>query len=103
MRLTLVRSSLPLVLVAAMMWAQPAKPLLDPRSTQAVAVKDSSTASAHAQATSRSKSHHARRRRTSRRKGAKRTAYRPAYTQNSVEIMNGDSTQKVVFNNDDSA
>ena len=44
------------------------------------------------------KSYHAK---ASSHSGAKRHPYRPEYMQNSVEVMNGESTQKVVFNNDE--
>jgi hypothetical protein len=102
MRLTLVRSSLPLVLVATMVWGQQAKSSLAAKTPQPVAVKDSGAASPHAKAAHKTQTHRraARHRRASSRRSAKRAAYRPAYTQNSVEVMNGASTQKVVFQND---
>jgi hypothetical protein len=103
MRLTLVKSSLPLILVATMVWGQQAKPSSAPQNAQPNAEKDSGTKSAHANAAHKTRVHHraSRRRKASRRKGAKRAAYRPEYRQNSVEVMNGASTQKVVFQNDD--
>lgn len=105
MRLTLVKSSLPLILVASMVWGQQAKPSSAPQIAQPTEGKDSGTKSAHAKAAHKTQVHHraSRRRKASRRKGAKRAAYRPAYTQNSVEVMNGASTQKVVFQSEDAA
>ena len=103
MRLTLVSSSLPLVLVATMVCGQQARPSSAPQTAQPNAVRDSGAQSAHAKAAHKRQVHHraARHRKASSRKGAKRAAYRPKYTQNSVEVMNGASTQKVVFQNDD--
>jgi hypothetical protein len=43
---------------------------------------------------------HKRHRRTAARRGKKRPEYRPEYSENSVEVMNGDATNKVVFQND---
>src|SRR5437868_4287112 len=105
MRLTLVRSSLPLVLVATMMCAQQTKPSSEPQTARPIAEKHSGTPTAHLKAAHKSQVHHraVKHRKASSRKGAKRAAYRPEYTQNSVEVMNGASTQKVVFQNDDAA
>jgi hypothetical protein len=105
MRLTLVRSSLPLVLVATMMCGQQAKPSSPSQTGQPIAAKNSGTQSGHAKVAHKTQTHRraVRRKYVSKRKGAKRQAYRPAYTQNSVEVMNGASTQKVVFQDDAAA
>ncbi len=105
MRLTLMRSGLPLVFVATMLWGAQAKPSSALQTSQATAVKDSVTPSMGAKATHKTQIHHqaSRRRKASSRRAAKRAAYRPEYKQNSVEVMNGASTQKVVFQNDDAA
>ena len=50
-----------------------------------------------------SASHHSVHKRHARRavhKGKKRGQYRPEYSENSVEVINGDATKKVVFQND---
>jgi hypothetical protein len=103
MRLILASSSLPLVLVATMVCGQQANPLSAPQTAQPTAVKNSGVQSTHAKAAHKSQVHQraATHRKASSHKGAKRAAYRPEYTQNSVEVMNGASTQKVVFRNDD--
>jgi|GEM_PF-2332133 len=105
MPLTFVGSSLPFVLVATMAFGQQVKP--SQQATQPSAVKDSGTTSAPAKVAPKSQTHprvvQSKRRRVSSRRGAKRPAYRPEYTQTSVEVMNGASTQKVVFKNDEAS
>jgi hypothetical protein len=105
MRLTLLRSSLPFVLVATMVCGQQTKPSSAPQTAQPTGAEDSGSQSAEAKVARKTQTHHrgVRRRKASSRKRAKRAAYRPEYTQNSVEVMNGASTQKVVFQNDDAA
>lgn len=69
---------------------------------QPSAAKDSGSAGTQAKAPKTT--HRVARKRRSRaayKHGVKRTAYRPAYTQNAVEVINGASTQKVVFHNDE--
>ncbi len=105
MRLTLMRSGLPLFFVATMLCAEQTKPSSALQTSHPTAVKDSGTPSARINSTHKTQTHHqaSTRRKASGRKDAKRAAYRPEYKQNSVEVMNGASTQKVVFQNDDAA
>jgi hypothetical protein len=105
MRLTVVRWSLPLVLVATMLCGEQGKTVPAPETAQPAAVKNSGTQNAQAKPAHKTQLHHreSKHRTASSRKGAKRAAYRPEYTQNSVEVMNGASTQKVVFKNEDAA
>jgi hypothetical protein len=103
MQLTFLKSSLPLVLVATLMYGQ--KPASTQRPTRQSAVKQSSTAKTELQtARHQTKLHHrvARKKNTkaSYRNGAKRAAYRPEFTEHSVEVINGASTKHVVFNDE---
>jgi hypothetical protein len=99
MRLTFVRCILPLAFVSVMSSGQEAKPPSTQQSTQQSAVKDSGVSGAQTKTAQTGKTHHrvARKRYAKTTGGAKRPAYRPEYTQNSVEVINGASTKKVVF------
>jgi len=111
MQLTFLKSSLPFVLVATLMSGQQGKPASTPQPTQQSAVKQPSAAGAQAKAAHETKLHHRvirkKNTRASYRKGAKRAAYRPEFTEHSVEVINGSSTKQIVFNDekkpDDSA
>jgi len=105
MRLTFVRWSLPLVLVSMMAFAQQSTPAAQKLPQEAVA-KSSAAQSDHARIAKATTTHHraaAREKAASSRISSKRPAYRREYTQNSVEVMNGASTQKVVFHTDEPA
>jgi hypothetical protein len=72
-----------------------------PQKTQTDAAKRSSGQVPHTVATKTT--HHAvhkRHKKAVARRGAKRPVYRPEYSENSVEVINGDATKKVVFQND---
>lgn len=101
----LVRMALGLLLVPGpmVMAGQQAQPHTDQKPKQA-AVTQASAQPSQAAKTTQKKSYHAARRRRSRAAArAKRAAYRPEYTENSVEVINGESTKKVVFHNDEIA
>ncbi|MGA9585133.1 MAG: hypothetical protein WBQ95_07380 [Terracidiphilus sp.] len=99
MRLTFVRCILPLAFVSTMSIGQEAKPPSTQQSTPQTAVKGSVTPSAQTKVAQTPKTHHrvTRKRYSKSASGAKRPEYRPEYTQNSVEVINGASTKKVVF------
>jgi hypothetical protein len=98
MRLTFVSCILPLALVATMS-GQQAKPPSIQQSSQQSTAKDSGTPGTQTKVAQSTKTQHrvARKRHSKGALGAKRAAYRPEYTQNSVEVINGASTKKVVF------
>jgi len=100
MKLTFLKSSLPFVLVATMVSGQ--KPASTPQSTQQSAGKQSSAPVVQAKAAHETKPYHRavrkRNTRASYRNGAKRAAYRPEFTEHSVEVINGSSTKQIVFN-----
>lgn len=103
MRLVRMALGLPLVLGPMVVAGQQAQPATVQKPAHA-AVKQSSAQPSHAAKTTQKGSFHAARRRRSRAAArAKRAAYRPEYTENSVEVINGDSTKKVVFHNDEIA
>lgn len=100
-----IRTCLPLVLSgvlgSAMLVGQQAPPATAHASTAANAAKRSS-----APTTSRRTAHSIVKKRHARgaaHKGAKRPEYRPLYSENSVEVINGDATKKVVFHDDQAA
>lgn len=102
MRLILMSSSLSLVLLATSLGAQ-SGPAQNPSQPAAMKKPDTQSTQTRSVAT-RKTTHRAARskyaaRNAKRRKGSKRPAYRPEFTQNTVEVINGASTQKVVFNN----
>ena len=101
MQLTFLKASLPIVLGAALMAGQEGKPASTAQSPQASAVKQSS-AQAKIAHTTKARHRVARKRhgKASHRKGVKRAAYRPEFKENSVEVINGASTKRVVFNED---
>ena len=74
------------------------------QSTQQSAVKDSGGPSAQPMAAQTPKTHHRvawkRNSKAVAPRRGKRPVYRPEYTQNSVEVINGASTKKVVFHSD---
>jgi hypothetical protein len=92
----LMQICLPLVLGPVMMLAQQTQPRTTPKTTQTSAAKPAN-ATAHPHRTSR---RHHRRSQVAAHKRAKRAAYRPDYTENTVEVINGGSTNKVVFHNE---
>jgi hypothetical protein len=98
MRTTFASCILPLTLVLPMAFGQqvtPATPAATAKAQQQVATKSATARNTPAKGSTKGEHHKA-----SSRKGAKRSAYRPEYTQNSVEVMNGASTQRVVFHDD---
>ena len=99
MRLTFVRCILPLAFVSTMLIGQEAKQPSTHQSVSQSAVRNSAAPSAQARVAQTNKTHHrvTRKRHSKSASGAKRPAYRPEYTQNSVEVINGASTKKVVF------
>lgn len=94
----LIQMCLPLVLGPLIGAAQQAQPSVTQKPAQTPAAKQSSAA-----VTGHKTSHRAARRRHAARKGAKRRAYRPEYADNTVEVINGSSTNKVVFHNEPAA
>ena len=105
MRLTFLNGILPLALVTTMLSEQQPIPPSVKQPTQQSAGKNSAAPSAHAKVaqTKTVRRRVTRKRRAKARRGSKRAAYRPEYTQNSVEVINGASTQKVVFHSDQAA
>lgn len=103
MRLTFVRWSLLLVLVS-MAAGQQLTPEAQHPAKQAAA-KSSTAHDAQARNPQTRQTPHpsATKAHSTARRNAARPAYRPEYTQNSVEVMNGASTQKVVFHIDEPA
>ena len=102
MRRTFVSCTFALALVSTMLPGQEAKQPSTERSTQQSAAKDSGASGAQTRAAQAKKTYHraARKQYSKAGKGAKRPAYRPEYTENSVEVINGASTKKVVFQSD---
>lgn len=100
MQLTFLKSSLPFVLVATLMSGQKTPSTQQP--TQQSAVKQSSAAGVQAKTAHETRARHrvVRKKNTkaSYRNGAKRAAYRPEFTEHSVEVINGSSTKQIVFN-----
>ncbi len=100
MQLTFLKSSFPFVLVATLMSGQ--KPATTQQSTQQSAVKQSSATDVPAKAADKTNPpHRAVRKKSTRasyRNRAKRAAYRPEFTEHSVEVINGSSTKQIVFN-----
>lgn len=98
MQLTLLKSSLPFVLAATLLSGQQGKSV----PAQQSAAKESPAAAVQGKSAQETKAHprlvRKRNRRASHRIGAKRAAYRPEYTEHSVEVINGSSTKQVVFN-----
>jgi len=94
----LMSMSLPLVLGSVMgpfiLAGQQAQSVPSQKPTQTNAARQSSVQSPHKAATRHRKSY---RHLKVARKGAKRPEYRPEYKENSVEVINGEATKKVVF------
>lgn len=84
-----------LVAGAVTLAAQQAQPAAAQRPAQAPAAKSSSGQNLHITAARHTTSHHARK--AAARKRAKRPEYHPAYSENAVEVINGDTTKKVLF------
>lgn len=103
MRPTFLRCILALSFISVTLPAQETKPATAHAATQQISGQNSGSSSSNVKSThSDSAQHHVVRKRRSRvayKHGAKRSAYRPEYTQNAVEVINGASTQKVVFHN----
>jgi hypothetical protein len=104
MRVTFASCILPLALVSAMALAQQTESRTTVNVAQQVVTKYGTAQNSHAKAaqtaTPAHRSTKGKHPKASSRKRAKRPAYRPEYAQNSVEVMNGASTQKVVFHDD---
>jgi hypothetical protein len=102
MRRTFLNSSLPFVFVATLMSGQQGKPSSTQQPMQQSATKQSSRPGVQAKATQEAKTHprvaHKRNTSASHRNGAKRSQYRPEFTEHSVEVINGSSTKQVMFN-----
>jgi hypothetical protein len=99
MRLTMMSLSLVFVLISAS--AQQPAALKRPQPAKAMSVD---APGGHARVATRRAHHRAARKvQAVHRKGAKRRVYRREYNQNSVEVMNGASTQKVVFHDSEPA
>ena len=107
MRPTFLSCIVPLALLTMMASGQQTKPATVQQTAQQSAGKDSGAPSPRAKAGQTQRTHYpvARKRhsRAAYKHGAKRTAYRPEYTQNSVEVINGASAQKVAFHNDEAS
>ena len=101
MQLTFAKWILPLSLVSLIAFGQQPTAASTQKPVQASGVTPSTAQSTRTNAARTTKTHQrvvrSKYSKTSGRKGAKRREYRPEYTQNSVEVMNGASTQKVVF------
>jgi hypothetical protein len=104
MRMTFSSCVLLLVVVSPMAFGQQATPVTTTRVAPQVEKKSATAQSADAKGVQTKATHHrsatGKRSKGSTPKRAKRPAYRPEYTQNSVEVMNGASTQKIVFHDD---
>jgi len=74
------------------------QPAASQKPAQTAALKTSSAQSPHKTIRRHSTSH--RSWKTAARKGAKRPDYRPEYSEDSVEVINGDATRKVVFHDE---
>jgi Tfp pilus assembly protein FimT len=107
MRLTFVSCILPAVLASSIVPGQQATAAATVKPAQQDAMKSSTAKSTPAKVTQKGKTSHgtvaSKHSKMSSQNAAKRPAYRPEYTQNSVEVMNGESTQKIVFNSDQAA
>ena len=100
MKLTLLKSGLPLVLAATLMSGEQGQPV---STTQAVKQSQAKPSTAQATAPHKMKTRRVVRKRSVRvahRSRAKRPAYRPEYAEQHVEVINGDSTKQVVFNDE---
>lgn len=96
MRLVAVCLSLPLVVGAGVVAAQQPQ-------AGAGAAKQADAQGTHAVASKQKTTHHTKKHvKTSSHKG-KRPAYRPEYGENSVEVINGDATKKIVFHDEQAA
>ena len=95
----LIRMCIPLVLGPVLVAGQQKGPVITQKPAETSAAKQASGQSSQKpvlkHGTRRSVAH-ARHAKVAR-KGAKRVAYRPEYNENSVEVINGDATKKVVF------
>jgi hypothetical protein len=106
MRLVRMCLGLPLVFGLIVMAGQQTQPATAQNAAQSAAAKQPSGQASQSAATKLKKRHRAARRGYSKaaaRNGAKRAAYRPEYTDNTVEVINGDATKKVVFHNEQPA
>jgi hypothetical protein len=105
MRLTFVSCILSLALVSTVSSGQQQAQPSTHQSPQPGAAKDSAPPNAQAKVAQSHKTHHrtARKWHSKSARGAKRPAYRPEYTQSSVEVINGASTKRVVFQPDRNA
>jgi hypothetical protein len=100
MQVRSIISTMVFALVVAWMPGAQAQSAAPQQTAQQNAVKrDSAQPNGHSRAVGHSKktTHHSRKST----KRAKRAAYRPEYAKNSVEVINGSSTQKVQFNNEE--
>lgn len=107
MPLSFVRCILPVVFASTMVSGQMATAATTVNPAQQDAAKSSIVKSTPEKIALTAKTPHGtvatKHSKTLSRNGAKRPAYRQEYTQNSVEVINGASTQKIVFNNDQGA
>lgn len=103
MRLTFSKCILPLALVSTMTFGQQAKSPSAPEPGQQSAAQGSKSFAAQVKAASNTHHQvaHKQYSKAAYKHGTKRAAYRPAYTQNAVEVINGASRQKVVFRDED--
>jgi hypothetical protein len=98
----MIQKYLPLVLMgSAILAAQQGQSTAPPKPAQAGAAKQAGSQNAPKTATRRSSMHHASK--TVAHKARKRPEYRAAYSESSVEVINGDATKKVVFQDDQAA
>ena len=88
----------PWMMGSAMLAGQQAQPVTAQKSTQTSAAKPSTQQASRTTATHPAA--HRKHRKAAARKGSKRPEYRPEYSENSVEVINGDATRKVVFHDD---
>jgi hypothetical protein len=107
MRLTFVSCILPVVLASTIVPWQQATAAMTVQPAQQDAAKSSTVKNTPAKVSQSAKTDHgtvaSKHSKTSSRSSAKRPAYRPEYTQHSVEVMNGATTQRIVFSNDQAA
>lgn len=104
----LIRVCLPLVLLLIWSPAWPA-PLAGQQTSPVTTQKSAQTNNANPSTTQAQRTTairqgvHKRHARVAARKGKRRPEYRPEYSENSVEVINGDATRRVVFHDDQAA
>jgi hypothetical protein len=102
MRLVAICMSLPLVLGAMILGGQQSKTPASKNPALNAAEAQAGTRVARVASNKSATSHRANKKhaKAAKHKAAKRPAYRPEYSRNSVEVINGNSTKNVVFQNE---